>query len=105
MSNIDKLFKEPNGLAQLYVFVGKSGKGKSYLIRYLLSAMLQKKKVNFGLVFTRTKFNNDYDFLPDDKVMQYDEEILQNYVNNLEEMNKKKKKFHPILLCSMIVQV
>ena len=95
MSNTDKLFKEPNNLAQLFVFCGKSGKGKSYMIRYLLSDMLQKKKVKFGLVFTRTKFNNDYDFLPDDKVMQYDKEIVQNYVHNLEEMKKKNKKVQP----------
>ena len=76
MSNTDKLFKEPNNLAQLFVFCGKSGKGKSYMIRYLLSDMLQKKKVKFGLVFTRTKGNNGYDFLPDEKVMQYDNEIV-----------------------------
>ena len=42
MSTTDELFNPKNGLAQLFVFVGKGGKGKSHFIRYLLTDRLSR---------------------------------------------------------------
>lgn len=95
-SQMTKLFNNPQKLAQMFVLVGKSGRGKSYFIRYLLTERVVNDGWEFGLVFCKTKFNGDYDFLPDDKVFQgYNEEILEKYVENLQAIKKKKGKVPP----------
>ena len=94
--NVDSLFDAPDGLAQLFVLCGKSGRGKSYFIRFLLSDMLTNGKLKFGLVFTRTKFNKDYAFLPDKRVIEgYNEDILKKYVNNLRKIAEKDGSVEP----------
>ncbi|ETO03166.1 hypothetical protein RFI_34243 [Reticulomyxa filosa] len=46
---------------------------------------------HFGMVFTGTKYDNEYDYLPDDKVVEgWNEQVFQKYVKFLEE---KKKEF------------
>ena len=95
--NIDNLFQ--NKHSSLYILCGKSGKGKSHMTKYLLTDGLQSGKFKFGLVFTRTKFNHDYDFLPDDRVLEgYNEQVLEKYVNNLEKMIKKNGSVPPSFL-------
>ncbi len=90
---IDELFDPPDGLAQMWVCVAKSGKGKSYFVRYLLTDRLSTGRWKYGLVFTRTKFNGDYDFLPDNRVIEgYNENILRRYMNNLRKIAKEKGK-------------
>jgi hypothetical protein len=93
---IDQLFNGKAGIGQLFVLVGKSGKGKSYFVRYLLTDRLSRGIWKFGLVFTRTKFNDDYSFLPDKRVLEgYDENILRKYINNLRSIRKEKGKIEP----------
>ena len=87
---IDQLF-DNNGRPALICFVGKSYSGKSYFIRYYISNGLLTKKFKFGMVFTKTKFNKDYDFLPDKAVYDgYNEEALKQYISNLERMKRKQ---------------
>jgi hypothetical protein len=96
---VDTLFDAPDGLAQLFVLCGKSGRGKSYFVRYLLTDMLSIGKLKFGLVFTRTKFNGDYKFIPDKRVIEgYNEDILKKYVNNLRAICEKEGSIAPNFL-------
>ena len=83
------------------LLVGKPRRGKTNAIRFLLiKHSLDKFKgsagFEFGLVFTRTKFNHDYDFLPDDYVIEgYDEEVLMKYLEGLEQEIAKGNKVPP----------
>jgi hypothetical protein len=98
--NIEKLFDDGTKSSKLFVLVGKSFKGKSYMMRYILSDWLRTGKVKFGLVFCKTTFNNDFtSFLPKDKVIEgYDEEILKKYVDNLKNIIKEKGSVPPSFL-------
>lgn len=80
------------------LFVGKCNKGKTNGIKFLLQKHSLDNfkgcaKYQFGIVFTRTKFNHDYDFLPDEYVIEgYDQEILARYLQGLEDEISKGKK-------------
>jgi hypothetical protein len=93
--NIDKLF-DNDGRALMCIFCGKSFRGKSHFLRYLITDRMLSKKLEFGLVFTGTKYNTDYDFFPDDKVFEgYNEEVLKKYVDNLKAIKKKEGEVPP----------
>lgn len=90
MTTKSNLFANPSGKSAMYVLVGKGTKGKSYFIKWLIYNGVEKMNWKYGLVFVRTKFNGDYDYLPDDKVIGgYNEEILKKYVSNIEKMISK----------------
>src|SRR4051812_10236212 len=98
MQNLDKLF-DNDGYGALYVCVGKSLKGKSYLVRYLLTEKLLHGKLRYGLVFTRTPFTGDFDFLPKTRVIEgYKESILRKYINNLRTIKEKEGNVPPNFL-------
>lgn len=95
--------------SQLFVFLGRSGSGKSNFIKFLLYKMFAHpdpaKRWKFGISFVRTKFNHDYDYLPDkyvyegvlntDKKKNEDSDMvvkIKKYISNLEEMKRKGKK-------------
>ena len=75
---------------QVCVFLGKPKQGKSWALRHtILKNTIDNKVFKYGLVFTRTKFNGQYDYLPDDYVYEnYDPEILQRYLDGLKELEK-----------------
>lgn len=52
-------------LPSINIFVGRPRSGKSYAIRYLLTYLSSRNEFNYGLVFTNTSFNKDYDYIPD----------------------------------------
>lgn len=86
-------FDSDDGKAQMFVLVGKSFKGKSHFIKWLVfnKFMHGQPPWEFGLVFAKTKFNNGYDFLPKDKILQgYNERVLKQYVENIEKIIKQK---------------
>lgn len=88
-SNIDKLF-DNEGKPIFVVVIGRSMLGKSHLVRYLLTDRFTKGKLKFGLVFSKTKFNNDYDIFPDKSRKEgYNEDILIKYMNNLKKIREK----------------
>ena len=92
---LDQIF-DNDGQAIIVVFVGKSYRGKSYFLKYLISDRLNRNKFKFGLVFTTTKFNGDYKFLPDNRVIEgYNEEILKKYFNNLKRIKDKDGEVPP----------
>lgn len=94
---IDRLFDDGTKSAKLFVLIGKSFRGKSYLMRYILTDWLSTGKVKFGLVFCKTTFNNDFtSFLPQDKVIEgYNEEILKKYVENIKNIIKNNGSIPP----------
>ena len=96
MSSITEQLFDNEGRPVFVVAVGKSMKGKSYLVRYLLTERFLKGKLKFGIVFTKTKFNKDYAFLPDKSVKQgYNEEVLKKYISNIEKLREKKEGIPP----------
>lgn len=93
--NIDDLF-DNDKRPFFMVACGKSMKGKSHFIKFLITDRFKQGKLKFALVFTTTKFNKDYDFLPEKSIMEgYDEEILEQYVNNLKQVREKEGKVEP----------
>lgn len=70
---------------------GKPRKGKTNCIRFLIQKHSLDRfqgcaKFEFGICFVRTKFNHDYDFLPDEYVYEgYDQEVLEQYLNGIQE--------------------
>ena len=78
------------------LYVGACGKGKSNAIKHtiLSNALGKKKRLKFGIVFTRTKFNNEYSaYLPDDYIFEgFQEDVLQNYLDNLKKYKEKYGK-------------
>ena len=73
---------------QISVFLGKPKKGKSWALRWaVLKNTLDNKIFKYGIVFTRTKFNGDYNWLPDEYVYEdYDPMILQQYLDGLKKL-------------------
>ena len=90
MKDKDIDFKKP----QVVVCVGRPRMGKSNAVKYfLLKNMLNNDIFKFGIVFTRTKFNNDYDYIPEQYIYtQYTPELLKQYMNGLEELKKNTGK-------------
>ena len=67
------------------LLVGAPKKGKSNTIKALiLQHTLYKKYFNFGMVFTGTKFNKDYDYLPEKYIFEgYDPKVLKTYLEGI----------------------
>lgn len=75
---------------------GKSACIKFLLLKHSLDNFKGAANFEFGLVFTRTKFNGDYNFLPDSYVIEgYDEEVLMKYLQGLENEIANGKKIPP----------
>ena len=90
MSNISKLFDNDNK-AILLINVGKSHRGKSYFVKFFLMDGFARNKFSFGLVFSGTAFNKDYNFLPSKSIFgEYDQDILEQYVENLKKIKEDK---------------
>lgn len=96
--NADMFRQKDPTAGQLFVFVGKSERGKTHFIRWLVQDQMTRphKPLKFGLVFVKTKFKHSYSFVPDDRVIQgYDEEILRKYVENLEAIYEEEGSLPP----------
>jgi hypothetical protein len=87
---MDEFIEKPSVL----LFVGKPGKGKSNAIKwFILKHSVDIKMYNFGIVFARTKFNEDYYYIDNRFVYgNYDQNILTQYLNNLQMYRMKNKK-------------
>jgi hypothetical protein len=75
------------------MFLGKSARGKSHFIRYLLQDRFANGGWKFGMVFCPTAFTGDYNWPPKKAVrLKYDEPVLMKYVNNLKKIVDEKKQ-------------
>ena len=79
----------------LTLLCGKSGRGKSHTIKYLIQRFVAKKKFSFGVVFSGSKDNDDYKFIDERHVYSYSEEAFENYVKWLESLKASKKDAMP----------
>ena len=88
---------------QVSLFVASPRKGKSNAIKYTLlhntlsDQVPDEEKFKFGIVITGSKFNNDYDYIPDDHVYEWDEhdEVLENYLTALQQMKEDTGSIPP----------
>jgi hypothetical protein len=102
---VDLFNPRQKGAGQMFVFVGKSERGKTHMLRYLLyhGCSRVNDPFQFGLIFVRTKFKSAYKFhkLARPYVRVYEGfllETLKAYVRNLEQRYKKYGKLEPSFL-------
>jgi hypothetical protein len=80
----------------IFLFIGKPASGKSHLIKSMFFDFQKAKHFKFILAFVRTKFNNDYSYLPDEYVIdEYSDDKVLNHVEKLREYRKKSGKQCP----------
>lgn len=86
-------FKEP----RILICVGRKYSGKSNTIKnFIYDLAINKKILKFGVVFTRTKFDDDYDYVPDNYVVQgFDATVFSRLLENLEKIKKDNGKIPP----------
>ena len=74
---------------QVCVLLGKPKQGKSWALRWMiLKNTVDQRNLKQGIVFTRTKLNGQYDYLPDEYVYEdYNPQILQQYLDGLKELD------------------
>ena len=89
MENLD--FKVP----QIVVCVGKPKRGKSNATKYfILKNSVDNKHFKYGIVFTKTKFNDDYDYIPEEYVYsKYDPEVLNQFIDGISKLDDKPPCF------------
>jgi len=77
--------------------IGRPRKGKSNMMKYLLlDGAVRQKQLQFGLIFCGTKYSGDYDFIPQEYVIEgYDENIFRKYVAKLRDMKKEGIEIPP----------
>jgi tRNA uridine 5-carbamoylmethylation protein Kti12 len=64
-------------IPSIIIISGKPGSGKSHLIKYWL--FMNKKKFDFGIVLTKTSFDDGYTYIPKDFIHpDYDENVIQS---------------------------
>lgn len=85
-----KLLEKPSVL----LLVGKPGKGKSNAIKwFILKHTLNDKLYKFGIVFTRTKFNEDYNYIDQNFVYDnYSGDVLKSYLDKLQQQKMQKQE-------------
>ena len=83
---------------RIVLLVGKPRSSKSNTVKYWLlnNGLGDDSHFKFGLVFTGSKFNSDYDYVPDDYVYEgYQQDVLDTYLEELEAMQEKEGKIPP----------
>lgn len=78
------------------LLIGKPKRGKSNAVKYFLLKNLVSGVFKFGLVFTRTKYSKEYEYLPDKYIYSgFETEILENFLRGMEELLVKGKEIPP----------
>ena len=74
------------------VLVGKKHSGKTNLLKHLLLMnTIKKKHWKFGIVFTNTKFDKEYTYLPDKYIIEgYDKVAFGDWKKQLIRMKKER---------------
>ena len=89
--NFEFDFNEP----QIVVCVGKPKKGKSNATKwFILKNSVDNRIFKYGIVFTKTSFNNDYDYIPEDYVYpEYNPVILNQFIDGISKLENKEPCF------------
>jgi len=103
--HVEYFWPREKGAGQLFVLVGKSERGKTHFLRWLLYSMCLMKKdpFQFGLIMVRTKFKNSYRFhwATEKHVRIYEgfkKDVLQKYVENLKQRFEQNGYLEPSFL-------
>jgi len=100
--------KDPDS-GQLFVLVGKSERGKTHFLKWLMMDQMFRAKnpVKTGIAFVGTKFKGSYGFLPQDRVFEgYNPAILKQYISNLKKEFEEKGKLEPsFLICDDLLGI
>lgn len=91
-------FELPTDSAKIWILTGLPNSGKSYMLKYIMYSYAKLGFFNWGLCFSPTSFNGDYDFLPEQCVKdKFDEDYLVRYIESLKEklIELKKKSGDP----------
>ena len=78
------------------VCVGKPKRGKSYAVRWMiLRNTVDKGIFKYGIVFTRTKFNKDFEYIGNQEYVyeDYDPMVLQQYLDGIKQQQKIEPSF------------
>ena len=97
-NQIEKQVIEPqfDKVPACLLFVGKPKRGKSNAVKYFLLKNLLEGKFKFGIVFTRTKYSKEYDYLPEKYVYTgFQQDILEKYLSGMEKMLEEDKDIPP----------
>lgn len=98
-SEMDDNFDLPVDKPKIFLFVGKPASGKSFAMKSILYDYLKTGFFKFGYAFVATKFNHDYDFLPDKLVNEnYSDQNLQKYINHLKKHLETHRTIPPNFL-------
>ena len=95
----------------IYLFSGKPCSGKSHCLKSIIHDFQKGSDPYFKFIicFVRTKFNHDYDYLPDEYVDdKYSDEKLLTHIEKLRTYRKKTNKPVPpnaIILDDLMSQV
>lgn len=75
---------------RIYLFLGKTKSGKSYAMKYILREAISQGVLNENnsLVFTTTKFNGQYNWLPH-VTQKYDARLLNSVIAQAKAMREK----------------
>lgn len=84
-----------NDFTNFILILGPPMSGKTHLIKYMITDLFKNKKLDYGLVFCKTSFNNSYNFLPEKYIHNdYNEEVIKNLlriqIQQKENGNSKK---------------
>ena len=84
-------FTEP----QICVCVGKPKRGKSNATKwFILKNTIHNKVFKYGIVFTKTSFNDDYNYIPDEYVYsEYDPAVLTQFIEGVSSLEEKEPCF------------
>ena len=87
--------RDPN----ILLFIGKPKSGKSHAIKSIMYNYAKMKHFKFGYVFVSTKYNHEYDYLPDKWVGdKYSDKNLEKYIKYLENMMSQVGSMPPNFL-------
>ena len=85
-------FELPTKRASLILLLGKQGSGKTHFLKSLLRDGFKAGHFKFGRVYVRTKFNKDFDFMPEKSVHQdFSLDKIQTYCNKLAKWREENE--------------
>jgi hypothetical protein len=87
---IFKVLKIPS----VFAMVGSPKSGKTWCMKHLLIHYLMTGELQFGIVFTGTKFSNQFDFITDSNMIisGFDERVLRSFLRKLKEYRLANEK-------------
>lgn len=99
---IERFYPREKGAGQMFVLVGKSERGKTHFLRWLLYSMcvMEKNAFQYGLIMVRTKFKHSYKFhwATQQHVRIYEgfrKDVLVQYVENLKQRYQEMGYLEP----------